>query len=169
MPSSTHPLEPDELDRLRAVLEIMAVRALGDMDAAEEAVQETLTRALQALRDGRLKEPDKLGAFVRGIARNVISEQIRDRKRLTELKTDPHSGTLPRSPDPLDLLISQDEEQRVHGAMSELAQSDQEILRLSFFEGLTPTDLAERLGEPAERIRKRKSRALARLRRAFLD
>ncbi len=168
MPSLNYPLEAEELERLRSVLEIMALRALGDMDSAQEAVQETLTRALGALRDGRIRERDKFAAFVHGIARNVISELQRDRQRFIELGTEPSSALVPDPPNALDLLISEHEEERVQRALLELTQSDQEILSLSFFEGLTPAEIAERLGEPAERIRKRKSRALARLRRAFL-
>jgi RNA polymerase sigma-70 factor (ECF subfamily) len=149
-------------------LEIMALRALGDRDSAQEAVQETLTRALEAIRDGRIRQPEKLAAFVRGIARNVISELQRDRQRLIELGTEPSSALVADPPNALDVLISEHEAEQVQRAVSEMTQSDQEILSLSFFEGLTAAEIAERLGEPAGRIRKRKSRALARLRRAFL-
>ncbi len=77
MASSTSELGPDELERLRAGLEIMALRSLGDREAAEEAAQETLTRAVEASKQGRIKNPEKLGAFVRGIARHVIADMIR--------------------------------------------------------------------------------------------
>ena len=58
-------LEPEALEKLRLGLQIMALHALGDSDAAEEAVQETLVRAHEAVRNARLRDPDKLGAFVR--------------------------------------------------------------------------------------------------------
>ena len=66
--------ELEAVEQLRLGLRIMALRALGDPEAAEEAVQETLVRALEALREGRPRDPEKLGAFVRGIARHVIAE-----------------------------------------------------------------------------------------------
>jgi DNA-directed RNA polymerase specialized sigma24 family protein len=43
------------------------------------------------------------------------------------------------------------------------------VLRLSFYEGLAPAEIAERLAEPAPRVRKRKARALDRLRLAYLQ
>ena len=46
---------------------------------------------------------------------------------------------------------------------SDLSATDQEILHLSFFEGLSPAEITDHLNEPAERIRKRKSRARLRL------
>jgi DNA-directed RNA polymerase specialized sigma24 family protein len=71
---------PDELERLRAGLEILALRSLRDREAAEEAVQEMLMRAVEAVKQGRIKNLEKLGVFVRGIARHVIADMIRARK-----------------------------------------------------------------------------------------
>ena len=71
--------------------------------------------------------------------------------------------------DPLSLIISKQQREQLRVALVELSAADQEILHLSFFEGLTPAEIADRLNEPAERIRKRKSRALLRLRSAFLE
>ncbi len=163
------PTEPqlEALKRLRLGLQIMALRALGDSDAAEEAVQETLVRALEALRDGRPRDPEKLGAFVRGIARHVIADTHRARHRSSPLEAAPPTALGTDQNDPLKALISAEERDSVRLALAQLSAGDREILRLSFFEGLTPVEIAERLGEPALRIRKRKSRALGRLRRAF--
>ena len=61
-------LRPEEIQRLRNGLHIMAVHALEDQEAAEEVVQETLVRTLQAVNDDRRESPKNLGAFVRGIA-----------------------------------------------------------------------------------------------------
>lgn len=159
--------QPEALERLRLGLQIMALRALGDPDAAEEVVQETLVRAWEAMRAGRPDDPEKLGAFVRGIARHVIADTHRTRRRSPSLEA-VHPEALGSDRDnPLAALISAEERASVRLALSRLSAGDREILRLSFFEGLTPVAIAERLGEPALRIRKRKSRALGRLRRAF--
>lgn len=162
-------LESEAVERLRLGLQIMALRALGDPDAAEEAVQETLVRALEALRDGRLSDPEKLGAFVRGIARHVIADAHRARQRSAPLQAVPEGELGPSSDDPLTALITAEERNRVRLALTQLSAGDRQILHLSFFEGLTPAAIAQQLGEPALRVRKRKSRALARLRRALLQ
>ncbi len=160
--------QPEVIERLRLGLQIMALRALGDPEAAEEAVQETLVRALEALRDGRVGDPEKLGAFVRGIARHVIADIHRARQRAAPLHAMPGAGPHSTGDDPLTALITAEERERVRLALTQLSARDREILRLSFFEGLGPVDIAERSGEPALRVRKRKSRALSRLRRALL-
>ena len=159
---------PEVLERLRLGLQIMALRALRDPDAAEEAVQETLVRALEALRDGRPSNPEKLGAFVRGIARHVIADVHRARQRSAPLQDTPEAMHPTSGDDPLTALITAEERDHVRLALTRLSAGDREILHLSFFEGLTPVEIAERLGEPSLRIRKRKSRALNRVRRALL-
>lgn len=155
------------VEQLRLGLQIMALRALGDPEAAEEAVQETLVRALEALRDDRPRDPKKLGAFVRGIARHVIADACSARRRTAPLDAVPESERVTSDDDPLSVLISDEERSGVRRALAQLSPADRDILHLSFFEGLNPAEIAERLGEPALRIRKRKSRALRRLREAF--
>jgi RNA polymerase sigma-70 factor (ECF subfamily) len=145
----------------------MALRALGDPEAAEEVAQETLVRTVAALRDRDPEDPRKLGAFVAGIARHVIADALRARYRAVPLDTVPEHVLPASDPDPLDALVSSAEAARVRAALAALGARDRELLRLSFFEGLTPTELGARFAEPVARIRKRKSRALERLRRAF--
>lgn len=167
MSKGTRELAPGDLELLRSGLRSIALRVLADAEAADEAVQETLARALAALRNGRLKDPNKLGEFVAGIARHVIADVFRERQRTLPIEELP--GPLAAGGvSPLDALVSADEVRRVQAALSALAPRDREILRLSFYEGLAAAELAARLGEPAERVRKRKSRPLDRLRRAFL-
>ncbi len=169
MPHADWEPEPEAVERLRLGLQIMALRALGDTEAAEEAVQETMVRAMEALRDGRLNDPEKLGAFVRGIARHVIADAHRARQRGAPLQAVPEGELGTSGDDPLTALITAEERNRVRLALRRLSAVDRQILHLSFFEGLTPIEIAQRLGEPALRVRKRKSRALARLRQALLQ
>lgn len=161
-------LDPKTLTRLEKGLRILALQSLGDPEAAAEVVQETLARTLAALRAGQLRDSPKLTAFVHGIARHVIADVYRARKRTTYLDPDtqPHpSGAA----GPLDTLVSAEERQRLRFALNGLSGSDREVLRLSFDKALSSAEIARRLGEPAARIRKRKSRALDRLRRAFFS
>ena len=157
---------------MRSGLRIIALRALRDADLAEEAVQETLSRAVVALEAGRLDDPTKLGAYVAGIANHVCLHMLRDRKDTVPLEDE--SGEPRRFPqlrtvhDPLEALISEGERERLRAAFDELSASDQQLLRLCFHEDRSPTEIAAALSEPPERVRKRKSRALERLRQEFL-
>jgi RNA polymerase sigma factor (sigma-70 family) len=170
---TTLPVTAD-LERLRGGLRIIALRALGDADAAEEAVQETFARAVVALADSRLDDPAKLAAYVAGIARHVCSHVLRDRKQTVSLDGADVAGAPSIHPqlaiwfDPLEALISAAETERLRVAFSTLSPADQRLLRLCYHEDRTPSEVAAALAEPADRVRKRKSRALERLRRAFL-
>lgn len=160
-------LDPETLARLRDGVRIMALRALGSADAAEEVAQETLARALSALESGRLANPQSLPAYVHGIARHVIADVHRSRKRTVPLGFDGGAAPELDGPDALDGLISSEQMDRVREALEELSPGDREVLRLSFFEGLTPSEIAESQGVPPPTVRKRKSRALERLRQVF--
>lgn len=166
-PDPVAPVATD-LERLRPGLQLMALRALGNMAAAEEVAQETLTRALVAVQGGQPRDPTKVAAFVTGIARHVIADACRDRKRTGPLEALPESAAALTTRDALSTIISTAEHAAVHAALARMSPEDRELVRMSFFDGLTPADIADQLGEPAERIRKRKSRALERLRAAFL-
>jgi len=158
-------LDPAELSRLQSGIRIMALCALRDGDAADDVAQESLARVLQALREGRLRNPERLGAFARAIAHHVIVDTLRTRLRVTSLGSSPE---LAGEEDALRTLVSAEQAARVRAALERLSAGDREILRLSFFEGLTPQELATRSGAPSARIRKRKERALERLRAVFL-
>lgn len=159
-----------DLERLRPGLRIIALRALDDIDLANEAVQETLARAVTAIAEGRLADPAKLPAYIAGIARHVCAHVVRDRKQTVAIDDESAPARHPQLQttfDPLEALISAAEIDRLRTAFSALTPEDQQLLRMCFHEDRTPNEVAATLGEPAERVRKRKSRALERLRRAF--
>jgi len=157
----------DALEPLRPGLELLALRTLGSAEASREAVQETLARAVVALANGQPSDPEKLPAFVAGIARHVIVDMVRAARRVVPLDTLPATDHPSNNVDALSALVSAAEQAQVREALGQLVPSDRELLRLCYFEGLTPGEIAGRLGEPADRVRKRKSRALERLRQAF--
>lgn len=160
---------PEELRRLRLGLGTLALRKIGDPAAAEEVVQETLVRVVEALRRGRLRCPERLATFARGVLRHVVADRFRNGRRQVTLRAVGLDGKLAVNPDPLASLVSAEEHRRLRAALRRLPERDREVLRLCYYDGLTPSEAAGHLGEPAPRIRKRKSRALRRLRDAFGD
>lgn len=154
-----------DLELLRSGIRLMALRALGDPDAADEVAQESLARAVDVLRCP--ERTANLGAYVAGIARHVIADHFRANERIGSIDRVDSDTLRDDSTDPLTALCSEGELARVRCALGELPDGDRELLRLCFFEGLTPTDVAGRMGVPPERIRQRKLRALQRLRIAF--
>ena len=76
----------------------------------------------------------------------------------------PIDGTpLATTTDALQHLIEGEERERLRAGLSALSPADRGLLRRCFVNGERITHIATELGEPPERIRKRKSRAVARL------
>jgi len=147
-------------------LEIVAVRALGNMDDARDAVQETLARALEALRGNRVPAGVPIEAFVYGIARHVITDL--QRRRVRDRGAEEDTGTLPApGPSALEALVRAEEREIVSRALGTLSDADRQLLEWCYVDGERVSAIAARLGEPAERVRKRKSRALERLRQGL--
>ena len=152
-----------ELVTLRSGLEIVSQRALGHREDARDAVQETLSRTLEALRCGRIAPDTSLAAFARGVHRHVVADILRQRYR--EPPGDSRAERV-RSvqPSPLESLVREEEALVVSRALAQLNESDRELLRRCYVEGERLIEIARALGAPSERIRKQKSRALQRLR-----
>jgi RNA polymerase sigma-70 factor (ECF subfamily) len=148
----------EELDRLfRSRVLFLALARTHDPEAARDVTQDVMLAVVLALRDGHLREAERLAAFVYGTARNVISSYLRTRSRLP--KEDPIGDGLhrPRLPDPIEHTERADLIQR---ALRVLESTDRKILLLTLVEGLKPGEIAVRLGLTAEVVRTRKSRAL---------
>jgi RNA polymerase sigma factor (sigma-70 family) len=144
---------------LAAGLEIVALRRLGNRDDARDAAQETIARLLARVRSGRLTCEGELAPIAWGIARHVITDMLRERGRgevgLTDVSAD--------APGPLDRLATEEDIRLVRSALSQLQPADRSLLHRCFVDGEKIGKIASALGEPAERLRKRKSRALQRL------
>lgn len=145
---------------------LVALGALRDPALAKEVAQEAVSRAIAAVASRHKETISNLGGFVYGIARHVIADTQRRSGRLAPLSA--AADVSETRADALSAAISAEDQRLVRGALQELSPADRDVLYLCFFEGLEPTEIAHRTGEPPERVRKRKSRALERLRQIFL-
>ena len=157
-------IDGPELEVLRNGVRLMALRAFGDADVAEEIAQEAIVRAFHALRESR---PERLGAFIAGIARHIIADVIRSRARASSLHEVTPDAQPIVTPDPIADLCHAEEKARVLEALRQIPDGDRELLHLIYYQDQSPTEVARELGLTPESIRQRKLRALARLRRAF--
>jgi RNA polymerase sigma factor (sigma-70 family) len=143
----------------RRVLVMMLSRTR-DRAVADDLTQETLIAVLRALRSGQVREPERLGAFVLGTARNVLNGYFRTRSRMPEVVPIAASMLLA---DPVLEFEAADQRARAQRALQSLDGDDRRVLVLTLVEGLKPGEIAELLGLSGEVVRARKSRALKRL------
>ena len=152
--------EHDLVLLFRRRVQVMLEIRIRDREAARDLTQETLFAAIGALRDARLREPDRLAAFVYGIARNVANNYVRRRQG------EPLAAPL----EPAMLVADAEQEmldraQRALAAraLDSLSKDDRDVLTLTLVEGLKPGEIAARLRLGVDVVRTRKSRALKRI------
>lgn len=143
----------------------MALVRTGNREVARDLAQEVMWAVLCALREGRLNNPSGLTGYICATARNRISYHFRRRR--------PESSDPPQQiedislPDPEECFQSEERRQLVLQAITHLTVTDQKILRLTLVEGLKSGEVADRLNLKPEVVRKRKSRAIHKLRQAL--
>jgi RNA polymerase sigma-70 factor (ECF subfamily) len=105
-------------------------RHTGGRPEAEDLYQDTFRIALEKVRTGELREPEKLPGFLSHLARNLAIEHYR---KTTRRKTDTAGDDLPEVVNPdgdqLDLLVDRDNAILVRRLLGELRNArDREIL-----------------------------------------
>jgi RNA polymerase sigma-70 factor (ECF subfamily) len=147
-------------ERAHRVLFGYAYRRLGAVEAAEDAVSETMTRALQTVgrREWNGAPPE---AWLMGIMRNVVYESWRRTAR------DDRAVTLPvpvADTPAIDLVIADEDAAEVRRAFGKLSPEDQELLELRVFAGLSADEVGSILERRPGSVRMAQHRAIARLR-----
>ena len=151
---------------------IMALAALRvrDRESACEITQEILLAVLSALRNGRVREPEKLPAFVTGTAKNLIHDYWRERAKLGDpLNLGVNETLIPGQDSDVGQENIEEAERKkiVLAAFQKLKPLDRRILFLTLSEGLNPREIAVELDMKPEYVRNRKSRALVAVRRTI--
>ncbi len=136
-------------------------RRLFSDEAAEDAVSETMTRALTAIDRFRWKGAG-IDAWLMGIARLVVLEQQR-----SALRPPVPCHPLPPAKGPLDQLVAAEQAAHVRQAFEKLSSEDQELLELRVVVGLSAEGVAEVLDKKPGAVRMAQTRALTRLRVAL--
>jgi RNA polymerase sigma factor (sigma-70 family) len=156
--------EPDAEARLvqlfsAAVRTMTRARTRGALDD-QDVRQEVMLAAITAVRRGQVRESERLGAFIAGIARNVINNQLRLH---TKRRMDPLVSEDVAVADFRDEVARRERAEIVRAALQEVGADDRQILLLTLVEGLKSGEVATRLGLDPEVVRTRKSRAIKRL------
>lgn len=151
--------------RLRA----FARRHAPDPATADDVVQEALRRSLEALRDGRIRTPDALPAFLFQTARHVCLHWLRRSYReMRALRTFQRDNASTWTADPADRLSCAEEARAVRAALARLAQADRDLLLWSYRDGLDAATIGARMQLAAPTVRVRRHRAMQRLRASLM-
>jgi RNA polymerase sigma-70 factor (ECF subfamily) len=142
-------------DRYAGLVNGLALRILRDTSDAEDVVQEVF---VQAWRQADRFDPARgtPEAWISTLARTRALDRLRRRVSRREEPAEVAPGTT-ATPRNVEVLA-------VRAALSGLSQNQRTALELAYFEGLTQSEIAQRLGEPLGTIKTRIRTAMMRLR-----
>lgn len=152
--------ETELFRRLAPRVRLYGLRHLRDEQAAEDLTQQVVMTALEALRAGRLREPEKLSSFVLGTCRMTVLNLKRGDKRKKQLLAQYGSEMLAPARSPVPRL---DHEQLAR-CVQNLKERERTVVVMAFFDERTGADVARVLGVSEANVRVIRHRAIHRLR-----
>ena len=156
------------VERYQAPVTALAYAMVGERDMARDVAQEAFSESYRLLES--LREPQKYGSWVCGIARRRSIYHLRRRKRsrlvtsgsLQDRKVDP-AGT------PADHLERSEVRKQVLDALETLSEKYRVVLILKYVEGMSYERIAQVLDVRVATVDKRLTRAKAMLRNVLKD
>jgi len=157
----------DLYDRFAPVALALAGRILGDRSEAEDVLQVVFTRVWQEA--GRY-DPAKGSAasWLLAWVRNGAIDRLRRREALhrATLHSVDHAPAAAREDEPSSMDASHERE-KLARAVAELPADQRQVIELAYFEGLSQTQIAQRLGEPLGTVKTRARLGMIKLRQAL--
>jgi RNA polymerase sigma-70 factor (ECF subfamily) len=140
-------------DRYGKMVYSLVLRAVRDTGMAEDLVQETFLRVWNRV-SSIDSEKGSLGPWLLAIARNRAVDYLRSsagrQRNAVELDESEHASLY--SEMEADIVTS-DRARRVIQAMEKLAPNYRIVMELAYFEGLSQSEMAQKLGQPLGTIK----------------
>lgn len=148
-------------DRFSGLLLTMAIRMLGDRAMAEDLVHDVFMEVWRnASRYDRSRGTVRTWVLVR--LRSRALDRLRSASSRREVPTD---DVTPReAAAELEDPALEPDRAAVRVALAELPDEQRKVLELSYFHGLSSSEIAERMGSPLGTVKSRTAAALAKLR-----
>jgi RNA polymerase sigma factor (sigma-70 family) len=147
--------------RYESGLTLMLRRRVKDSTVAEDLCQEVFRIALPSLREGGLREGEKLAGYLWGIARHVASRHRRVAQRNHDLA---QRDVLPDpTPGPEHQVIAAERARLIHHALAGLAPRDREVLTAFYIAESSKETICKSTGLTPSQFDVIKWRALKRL------
>ena len=143
----------------------LAYRMLGDMGEAEEVVQEVF---LAAWRSGHTYDPSRGSAhtWLLSMVRNRSIDVLRARRR-RPVESWPETMDPPDPSDVPSQAVNSVDADSARRAIASLPPEQKEVIELAYFDGLSHSEIADKLSAPIGTVKGRIRLALDRLRLAM--
>jgi len=107
---------------------------LNSPQAIEDVRQETFTRVFAALRGGKIRQPERLGAFVNSMCNNVLLEHYRASSRDSSLDDEEQEDFPAKNVDVLGAIAAKQMGEKIREILEEMPERDRRLLREVFLE-----------------------------------
>lgn len=152
--------EAELFRRMAPRIRLYGLRHLRDPSASDDLTQQVMLAMLEALRAGRLREPEKLASFVLGTCRMTVLELRRGAQRKQRL-LDRFGADLPASaPSSTPHL----DREKLTRCVQGLRERERAVVVMTFYGEQSGADVAGFLGVSEANVRVIRHRAIARLR-----
>ena len=121
--------------------------------AIEDVRQETFSRVFAALRSGKLRQPDRLGAFVNSMCNNVLLEHYRSSSRDTALEDEEEKDFPAPAVDVLGAIAARQIGEKIREILEELPERDRRLLREVFLEERDKDEVCRDFGVDRDYLR----------------
>jgi RNA polymerase sigma-70 factor (ECF subfamily) len=152
--------EAELFRRMAPRIRLYGLRHLRDVHAAEDLTQNVLITVLEAIRQGRLREVDKLASFVLGTCRMTVLDLRRGAQRRERLLEQ-------FGPDlsvPIQSFMPRLDHDRLRHCVQNLKERERAVIVMTFYDERTSDDIAAFLGVSEANIRVIRHRAIHQLR-----
>ena len=136
-------------DRYGRLTYSLVLRMVRNQALAEDLVQETFLRVWNRVQAFD-HEKGSIGTWLIAVARNRAIDHLRSPVgRRTQLDDEFEESEHPSLFANLEAeILSADEARRLRDAVSKLTPNQRQVIELAYFEGLSQSEMAERLGQP---------------------
>ena len=152
--------EAELFRRMAPRIRLYGLRHLRDVHASDDLTQNVLITVIEALRQSRLREPEKLASFVLGTCRMTVLDLRRNAQRkdrlLEQFGADLHATVQPSIP--------QLDHDRLARCVQSLKERDRAVIVMTFYDEQTGADVARFLGTSEANVRVIRHRAIHQLR-----
>ena len=152
--------EAELFRRMSPRIRLYGLRHLRDVHASDDLTQQVLITTLEALRAGRLRDPEKLASFVLGTCRMTVLDLRRGAQRKKRLLEQFGADLLT----PAESSVPHLDHEQLTRCVENLKERERTVVVMSFYDERVCADVASFLGISEANVRVIRHRAIRQLR-----
>jgi len=152
--------EAELFRRMAPRIRLYGLRHLRDEHAAQDLAQQVVITTIEALRAGRLREPEKLASFVLGACRMTVLDLRRGAQRKERLLEQYGADMLA----PVQPSLPHLDQEQLARCVQGLKERERTVVVMTFYDEQTGADAARLLGVSEANLRVIRHRAIHQLR-----